>query len=266
MSNLWAIIYGFIQGISEFLPVSSSGHLALLPKFFDVSDPGVIFDLVMHLGTALAVIIYYHKEIKQLILELFEIVKSRSLARGFFFQNFALATIVSFILILIIKDFALMYGREGTFIGANLIFFGILMFLSDLKKEDDSISLVENKNYFRAIVIGASQSFAIFPGVSRSGITLTSARFMNLSRLEASRFSFLLSLPIILASVAYKVPEIASGVAINVDLSVILIGVISSFIFGIVTIHCFLKLISKMGLWIFTVYRIIIGLLVWYSL
>jgi undecaprenyl-diphosphatase len=266
MSNLWAIIYGFIQGISEFLPVSSSGHLALLPKFFDVSDPGVVFDLVMHLGTALAVIIYYHKEIKQLILELFEIVKSRSLARGFFFQNFALATIVSFILILIIKDFALMYGREGTFIGANLIFFGILMFLSDLKKEDDSISLVENKNYFRAIVIGASQSFAIFPGVSRSGITLTSARFMNLSRLEASRFSFLLSLPIILASVAYKVPEIASGVAINVDLSVILIGVISSFIFGIVTIHCFLKLISKMGLWIFTVYRIIIGLLVWYSL
>jgi undecaprenyl-diphosphatase len=266
MSNLWAIIYGFIQGISEFLPVSSSGHLALLPKFFDVSDPGVIFDLVMHLGTALAVIIYYHKEIKQLISEFFEIVKSRSLARGFFFQNFALATIVSFILILIIKDFALMYGREGTFIGANLIFFGILMFLSDLKKEDESISLVENKNYFKAIVIGASQSFAIFPGVSRSGITLTSARFMNLSRLEASRFSFLLSLPIILASVAYKVPEIASGAAIDVDLSVILIGVISSFLFGIVTIHFFLKLISKMGLWIFTVYRIIIGLLVWYSL
>jgi undecaprenyl-diphosphatase len=266
MSNLWAIIYGFIQGISEFLPVSSSGHLALLPKFFDVSDPGVVFDLVMHLGTALAVIIYYHKEIKQLILEFFEIVKFRSLDRGFFFQNFALATIVSFILILIIKDFALMYGREGAFIGANLIFFGILMFLSDLKKEDESISLVGNKNYFKAIVIGASQSLAIFPGVSRSGITLTSARFMNLSRLEASRFSFLLSLPIILASVAYKVPEIASGVGIDVDLSVILIGVISSFLFGIVTIHFFLKLISKMGLWIFTVYRIIIGLLVWYSL
>ncbi len=266
MSNLWAVIYGFIQGISEFLPVSSSGHLALLPKFFNISDPGVIFDLVMHLGTAFAVIIYYHKDIKKLLVEFVTIVKERSLRTGFFFQNFTLATFCSFLFILLIKNFALEFGRTGTLIGANLIFFGILMFLSDLKKEDKTISLVEDRNYLKAIIIGMSQSFAIFPGVSRSGITLTSARFMRLSRLEASRFSFLLSLPIILGSIAYKLPDILSGQAVNVDLSVILIGIVSSFLFGILTIHFFLKVISKMGLWIFALYRVIIGLLVWYIL
>ena len=263
MSELWALIYGVIQGVSEFLPVSSSGHLALLPRLFHFKDPGVIFDLVMHLGTAFAVIIYYRKDLAKLLGEGCEIIKYRSLKRGMFFQNFSLATVFSFIFILLIKDLALSFGRSEVLIGGNLIFFGILMYLSDLKNQS-SESLVREKNYKKSIIIGISQSLAIFPGVSRSGITLTSSRFLRLSRLEASRFSFLLSLPIILASIVYKLPAIYSGEAIQTSPIIIIIGIFSSFIFGIITIHFFIKLISRMGLWGFTLYRVLLGILVIY--
>ncbi len=261
MNELWALVYGFIQGISEFLPISSSGHLALLPKLFEFRDPGVVFDLVMHLGTALAVIIYYRKELLKLINEGFQILKYKDLGRGVFFQNFIVSTFFSFVFILLIKDFALSFGRTEVLIGANLIFFGILMYLSDLSVQSNE-SLVEKKNYKKAAIIGISQSLAIFPGVSRSGITLTSSRFLRINRLEASRFSFLLSLPIILASIVYKIPEIYSGEAIHTSPVIIIIGVLSSFVFGIITIHFFIKLISKMGLWGFTLYRILIGTIV----
>ena len=261
MSEVWAIIYGFIQGVTEFLPVSSSGHLALIPKFFSLPDPGVVFDLVMHLGTAFAVMIYYKSDLRTLLEDFLSIVKTRSLSSGLFLQNFISATVSSFILILIIKGIALEYGRSGVLIGINLIAFGLLMYLSDRTKES-SISLTKDKNLFKAGIIGVFQSLAVFPGVSRSGITLTTARFMGISRLESSRFSFLLSLPIIMASIVYKLPEIFNGEAINTSPMAICIGVLASFVFGIITIHFFVKFISKMGLWIFTVYRIVLGVLI----
>ena len=265
MNELWAILYGLIQGITEFLPVSSSGHLALIPKISGIDDPGVVFDLVMHLGTALAIIIYYNKDIKALIDELCLIIKDKSLEKGHFFQNFIVATFCSFVFILLIKNSALAFGRSGTLIGVNLIAFGIIMFVSDLNIEN-KFSLVDNKSYKRSIFIGIFQSLAIFPGVSRSGITLTAARFTGLSRIEASRFSFLLSLPIIFASIIYKIPDILTGTAIIVNPINILIGIISSFIFGLLTIHFFVRIISKVGLGIFTVYRIVLGVLVFYTI
>jgi len=264
VNESWAVIYGLIQGITEFLPISSSGHLALIPSFFELKDPGVIFDLVMHVGTALAVIVYFRKDVLRLLGEFKLIVVKKDIQNtGFFFQNFILATMVSFICILLIKDIALANGRSSTFIAINLIFFGILMFISDLKK-DTNVNLVEKRDFKRSILIGFSQSLAIFPGVSRSGITLTASRFSGMDRLQASRFSFLLSLPIIAASVAYKLPAILKGDAITVELSVVLIGVIVSFVVGLVTIHFFLQIIAKMGLWAFMVYRVVLGLIILY--
>jgi undecaprenyl-diphosphatase len=265
MNELWAIIYGFIQGLTEFLPVSSSGHLALIPKFFSLPDPGVIFDLVMHLGTALAVMIYYRKDLVLLFNDFSAILKSRKFTVGFFLQNFLAATLCSFILILFIKSVALEFGRSGTLIGINLIVFGLLMFFSD-KTPETQLSLTKERSLIRAGIIGVFQSFAIFPGVSRSGITLTAARFMGMSRLESSRFSFLLSLPIIMASITYKLPAIYRGEAMNTSPILILIGIIASFGFGLLTIHFFVKFISKMGLWVFTVYRIILGLIIFWFL
>lgn len=264
MNEIWALIYGVIQGITEFLPVSSSAHLALIPKFFPLEDPGVIFDLVMHVGTAFAVLVYFKKDIASLMREGMEILTKKDIKNtGFFFQNFIFATFISFISILLIKDLTFAYGRSSLFISINLISFGILMFLSDLTKSED-IDLVRKKDIKRAFIIGLAQSFAVFPGVSRSGITLTAGRFSKLSRLEASRFSFLLSLPIILASVVYKLPEIIKGDAIHVDFGIITVGVMTSFVVGLLSIHFFLKIIVKMGLWAFMIYRVILGAAILY--
>lgn len=263
MTYLWALFYGFIQGLSEFLPVSSSGHLALIPYFFKLTDPGVVFDLMMHLGTAIAVILYFKSEVKRLISESLRIIFKRDFNSTVFAQNFIWATICSFVLILLIKDLAFTFGRTAKFIGFNFIFFGILMYFSD-RSEGKGLDLTEVKNYKKSMIVGLSQALAVFPGVSRSGITLTSSRFLGMGRVEASRFSFLLSLPVILGSIIFKVPELLDGSATNVGLDIMFLGIIFSFFFGIITIHFFLKMIAKIGLVYFSIYRVIIGSLLIY--
>lgn len=258
MTFWWALFYGFIQGVSEFLPISSSGHLALIPYFFKLEDPGVVFDLMMHLGTAIAVILYFHKEVKRLISETLRILLKRDLRSTVFTQNFFIATFCSFLLILLIKDLAFEYGRAASFIGFNFIFFGILMYFSD-RKQTGGVDLTEIRGFKKAALIGLSQSLAVFPGVSRSGITLTSSRFLGMNRVEASRFSFLLSLPVILGSLIFKIPDLIDGTATSASADILFWGVLFSFVFGIVTIHYFLKLISKIGLKVFSFYRILIG-------
>lgn len=265
MNEWWAAFYGLIQGITEFLPVSSSGHLALIPHFFELKDPGVVFDLVMHLGTALAILVYFKRDVIDLIRGAKEIFKRGPHSpHRFFAINFILATVSSVIFILLLKDAAFEYGRSSTFIAFNLIFFGIALFISDMKVPWD-MSMETSSRKKIAIIIGIAQSLAIFPGVSRSGITITAGRFSGLSRLEASRFSFLLSLPIIFASIAYKSKEIFEGGAVQgAEISHMIIGVTLAFLVGIMTIHYFLKFLAKVGLGIYTVYRIALGALILY--
>ena len=259
----WALFYGFIQGVSEFLPISSSGHLALIPFFMELKDPGVIFDLVMHLGTAIAVILYFWKEVLELIIQFKAFVLRDRSKDTSFFKNFMISTIASFLLILVLKKYAFEYGRTPLMIGINFIFFGALMYLSDRRSGKD-IDLTKFTKLKAAVLIGIAQSFAIFPGVSRSGITLTMARTLQMNRLQASRYSFLLSLPIILGSIVFKLPEILSGEAVSVSGNIMLAGIVFSFVFGLVTIHYFLKLIAKIGLAYFAVYRCIVGALLIY--
>lgn len=259
----WALFYGFIQGISEFLPISSSGHLALIPFFFELKDPGVVFDLMMHLGTAFAVMLYFWKEVKRLFGEAIKIIFKRDLKTTIFAQNFTWATLCSFILILFIKDLAFAYGRDPKFIAFNFIFFGILMYLADRRKSQ-GVDLTQIKGIKKAVLIGLSQSIAVFPGVSRSGITLTSSRYLGMSRVEASRFSFLLSLPVIMASIVFKIPDIFAGTATSAQWDIMLLGIVFSFIFGILTIHFFLKMIARIGLVYFSGYRLIIGSILLY--
>lgn len=263
MNEWWAIFYGFIQGVTEFLPISSSGHLALIPHFFELKDPGVLFDLTMHVGTALAILVYFKRDVMTLFRGVIATLKreANSVER-FFAVNFTLATIASVICILLLKDTALSYGRSSQFIAFNLIFFGILLYISDRKKPwGISMETTEKKKI--SLLVGVAQSLAIFPGVSRSGITITAGRFSGLSRLEASRFSFLLSLPIIFASVAYKSKEILKGgESLDANAWHMLIGVVVSFLIGILTIHYFLKFLAKVGLGVYTVYRIALGALI----
>ncbi|MBD66600.1 MAG: undecaprenyl-diphosphatase [Halobacteriovoraceae bacterium] len=259
----WAFFYGFIQGVTEFLPISSSGHLALIPFFFTLKDPGVLFDLMMHLGTALAVILYFRAKVLKIVKDSIALIFKRDLENTIFTQHFLLATGCSFVLILFIKNLALEYGRNPIIIALNFIVFGFLMYWADRKAEKD-YDLKKEKHFKFAALIGLSQSLAVFPGVSRSGITLTSSRFMNMSRYQASEFSFLLSLPVILGSILFKLPDIIQGEAIAVETSVMVWGVLFSFMFGILTIHFFLKIIARVGLIYFSLYRLLIGALLLY--
>lgn len=257
MDKSLALFYGVIQGLTEFLPISSSGHLALIPHLMKVQDPGQIFDLYMHLGTAFSIIVYFWKDIKNIV---FYLIKSPKENWSF---NFVLATTASVILILIIKDISYAYGRTPLVIGISLIFFGILMWAADrFSKTDKSISLFDKLDKKRSLMIGLSQAMAVFPGVSRSGVTMTMGRALNMSLHEASRFSFLLSLPLIFMACFKKAYEL-EGV-LSVDHLSLFIGVFSSFIAGLITIHYFLKFIQKISLGYFAIYRIILGVLVIY--
>lgn len=267
MDLLTALIYGLIQGVSEFLPVSSSGHLALLPYFMTIKDPGVAFDLCMHLGTALAVIVYFRERIKIMFGNLLPALRNpkSTVPQLVFLRHFVLATVASVVVILILKPFA-EHARGPWLIAFNQAFFGTLLWGADYWQRRYE---KKNDNYFEtpalwyaAVAIGVAQALAIFPGVSRSGITLTAAYFLGAGRTQAGAFSFLLSLPIILAGVLVEIPHLSSAVSGGqIDGMALLVGMLVSFVVGYATIHFFMKLIARIHLGWFTSYRLALAIL-----
>ncbi len=270
MSWIDAIIYGLIQGLSEFLPVSSSGHLALLPYVMSIPDPGVVFDLMMHLGTAFAVIIYFRKDI---------LVYARTLTPSlvnlkiggearWFTRNFIFSTFVSIFFIVCLISLSKM-ARTPWVIVFNLSFFGLLLWLADRynrKLPQQLEAPMESGMQWKiAALIGLAQAMAVFPGVSRSGITLSMALFLGMRRKEAGQFSFLLSLPIILAGILKEIPDLMKE-GDGAGFTVLLTGVITSFLVGWITIHFFMKLIGKIDLKYFTFYRWILAAVMAWSL
>lgn len=265
MSFIEAIVYGLIQGLSEFLPVSSSGHLALLPHVMRIQDPGVVFDLMMHLGTGLAVLTYFRKEIFQYARTLSPSLVNFKTGNAdqWFVRNFIFATFVSVFFIVLFMPVAKL-ARDPRFIIVNLSVFGGLLWLADWYNQKKAL-LLDNPmtasfQLKLAGLIGLAQAFAIFPGVSRSGITLTAALLLGMRRKEAGAFSFLLSLPIIFAGILKEVPDLMKTQD-NSSLLVLLTGVLTSFIVGWATIHFFMKLIGKIHLSYFAVYRWIIAVI-----
>lgn len=248
MSPLDGVVYGLIQGVSEFLPVSSSAHLALLPYILKIQDPGVAFDLAMHLGTALAVIFYFYRDIIMLL-------------KSSYILNYIVATSVTVLLVLFIKDFGATLGRNPYFIAMNLLVFGWFLYWADRRKVTQKSDFRSSYFIKESLLIGFSQAMAIFPGVSRSGITLTISRSLGFSREESGRFSFLLSLPIILGGMIFKIPELTNS-EMSIDLPSLLMGVSLSFITGLIVIHFFFKLLSKLGFIYFALYRTALAIII----
>lgn len=263
MSSIDAIIYGIIQGFSEFLPISSSGHLALLPYVMNIQDPGVVFDLMMHFGTALAVITYFRKEILIYVRTLTPSLVSvrHGTSSQWFSRNFILSTAVSVFIILLLLPVSKM-ARDPWIIIFNLSFFGGLLWFADRKNKKSQLldlPMEKGMQWRLAIVIGAAQALAIFPGVSRSGITLTAALLLGMKRKEAGSFSFLMSLPIILAGIAKEIPDLIN--APNEKMMILFLGVVTSFLVGLLTIHFFMKLIGTINLKYFAFYRWVIAVI-----
>ena len=255
MSTLQAAILGLVQGLGEFLPISSSAHLVLIPWLFKWNDPGLTFDIALHIGTLIAVAIYFWKDWLKLITMGLTDVRS---TEGKLFWYLVAATIPGAVVGFLLEKKAETIFREPILIATMLILLGVLLYWADRK----SVKHIEmNSITFRtSLFIGLSQALAIIPGVSRSGITMTMGLLMGLTREGAARFSFLLAAPIIFGAALVKLPFLVSNpsvLTIN-----FIIGILVSFVIGILSIGFLLRYVQTRNFLPFAWYRFILGSLV----
>ena len=238
-------ILSIIQGITEFLPISSSSHLILMSEYLNFDDQSLAVDVSLHIGSFLAVIVYFYKDMIN------------------FFENkiLFLKIIVSSLPTMIIGFFLVKSGlidkiRNLELIAWTTVIFGVLLFISDRFKLDKSVN--NNFSFKDAIFVGLLQILSLIPGVSRSGIAITAARLLNFKRVDAAKVSFFLSIPILGAVSFFGLNNlIFSENTYFTKLN--LFSIILSFVFSILTIKYFLKYINKFSLNIFVIYRIFLG-------
>ncbi len=264
MSIVQVVILAIIQGLTEFLPISSSAHLALAPWLFGWEDPGLAFDIALHLGTLAAVLIYFFKDWLQIIAQGFgltytndkEIGRNRSLL-----WMLAVASIPIGIFGLKFNKQAETIWRTPYVIGTMLIVVGILMAIAErVGKQRREIGDI---NFVDSICIGISQALAIVPGTSRSGITITTGLFRDLDRQSAARFSFLLSTPAIAAAAAKALYDLLKHGGLTPDIRLqFFIGIVVSAAVGCIVIGFFLKYLRNHSLMFFVYYRVIFGIIV----
>lgn len=267
------VVMGVVQGLGEFLPISSSGHLILVPWLFGWQNDPVIdsltFAVGLHVGTLFALLIYFWKDWLDLLMAVPGFMrwllarvqgKQQAELRGkeYLLSSIIIATIPGAIFGLLLDKYAEEAFRSPLLIAVMLSVLGVLLYVADTKlpqaKELASISWRD------ALLIGIAQSCALIPGVSRSGATITMGRFLSFDRMAAARFSFLLSAPITIAAVIFKIPDI---LAIPSDqFNVFLIGVLISAAVGALAIGGLLNYIRKAGFGVFAVYRILVTILI----
>jgi undecaprenyl-diphosphatase len=240
------LILSVVQGISEFLPISSSAHLVLVSNFYDLKTSSLLIDISLHLGSLFAIIFYFRKD-------LFNLKNNQKLLMLIIIGSIPL-TIFGYIL----HSTELIYlFRNIKIIAWTTLLFGIILFFADQKKIDKNIST--HLNIKSIIFIGLFQILALVPGVSRAGITLTAARFLKYDRFESSKISFLLSIPALAgASFLGLRDAVTQSIEINY---LIIISIILSFVFSYITVKFFLSFINRFSLNIFVIYRIIVSLI-----
>ena len=269
MPLLHAIILGIIQGLTEFLPVSSSAHLALIPWLLGWNDQGLSFDIALHVGTIIAVIVYFFRDWVQVIAQGFglNIGTDPAIRRNpRLLWLLVLGSVPAGIAGLLVKDLAENVWRNNQYlIGSMLILVGLFMWWADhqgsRKKDLGNISSADS------LVIGSAQALALVPGVSRSGITICAGLLRNLDRATAARFSFLLATPAIAGAAAKDAWDLmrhGGGIAgIAPDMrTALVVGVVVSAVTGALTIQFFLNFLKKRSLNFFVWYRVIFGIIV----
>ena len=255
MTILQVVILGLAQGLGEFLPISSSAHLVLIPWLLRWTDPGLTFDVALHVGTLVAVIIYFWKDWWQLIIKGFTDPRS---VKGRMFWYLVAASVPGALSGFLLEDKAETVFRSPILIATMLIVMGILLYWAD-RRSAKKIE-INNITFGTSLFIGISQALAIIPGVSRSGITMTTGLLMGLNREGAARFSFLLSTPIIFGAAMVKLPGVISNSSvINVNFA---IGMLVSCITGIASIGFLLRYVQTKDFLPFAWYRFILGALV----
>lgn len=254
MDFFQAIIYGIIQGLGEFLPISSTAHITLAPWLFGWQDPGLTFDVALHLGTLLAVLAFFWKDWIRLFKAGFTDIKSNE---GKLFWFIMLACIPGGIVGVLLNDKVETSFRNPALIGLMLIIMGIILYVAD--KASGAEVNIKDIGFKRSFLIGVSQALAIIPGVSRSGITMAAGRWFKLTREDAARFTFLLSTPFIFLSGLYKAADMKN---VHVDTMPFVVAIAVSAVVGAISIKFLLNYLKKNGFGIFVIYRIVLGLAV----
>jgi len=253
MDTLQLILLSVVQGLTEFLPVSSSAHLVLLSEFLGEEDQGIIFDVGVHFGTLMAALVYFRSDLKKMIINL---GSHKFLSKE---NNLTTSLIIAVIPILLsgflLRDFVNLNLRNSEVIAYATIIFGILLYTAQLRKGKEDLDSVNLK---QALIIGLFQCLALIPGTSRSGITITAGLFLGLSATAASRFSFLLAIPTIGAIALAELIRV-SFIDITDNGTELSIALIISFLVAYISIDMFLKLIDKIGFTPFVIYRLLLG-------
>ena len=259
MTPLQAIALGIIQGLSEFLPISSSAHLTLAPWLFGWEDPGLAFDVALHFGTLLAVLWYFRIEWLQLIKAAFGIITSGRIETPEKRRVIYLivATIPGAIGGFLLQSRAEAAFRSPELIAIALISMGIVLWAVD--KAVDQRRILGEMRWIDALMIGLSQVIALIPGVSRSGSTITTARGLRFDRENAAEFSFLMSMPIIAAAVVLEGPKALHAGGLSNEL---MSGVVASAISGWLAISILMRYVSRHSYGIFAFYRVALGITV----
>ncbi len=240
------LILSAVQGISEFLPISSSAHLIIVSQLYNLKSSSLLIDISLHLGSLFAIILFFRKDLfylknNQKLLGMIIIGSIPLIIFGYILHSTELVHLL----------------RNMKVIAWTTLFFGIILFFADQRKVDKNIS--KNLNIKSIIFIGIFQILALIPGVSRAGITMTAARFLKFNRVDTGKISFLLSIPA-LAGASFLGLKDLSNQSIEINLIVIL-AVILSFLFSYITVKFFLSYLNKFSLNIFVIYRIIISII-----
>jgi len=263
MSYLQAIVLGIIQGITEFLPVSSSGHLIIVPKFFNWVDQGLAFDAIIHLATALVIVLILRLEIWQILKGFnFKRVETEYREKRKMMGLIILAIIPAGLIGLFFNNLIEEKLRLVEVVAWSLIFWGIVLGWAEYYnvKLKDKINL-DKINWRQSLLVGLMQIIALIPGTSRSGITITAGLFGKMSKKTAIKFSFLAGLPLIFGAGIYKLIELIRLGLLVEQFDILIVGFLSAFISGLLAMKLLLWLADRSGFKIFVVYRIILGLI-----
>lgn len=258
-----AIVLGAVQGLSEFLPISSSAHLILIPWMMGWPDQGLTFDVILHAATLFAILAFFWTDYFGILLESLQPSRTPSTTRPAGWSMLLiliLGTVPASIFGVMIQDIIATRLRNPGVISFTLIILALVLWLAErratLSKGLERISLID------ALYVGMAQALALIPGISRSGITITAGLFRGMTRESSARFSFLLSAPIILGASLTKLQEtlqlgIPKGEVFN-----LLIGFLTAFVVGYVTIKYFIRFLQKKTLYLFIYYRILLGIII----
>ena len=255
-----ALILGTVQGLTEFLPVSSSGHLILVPWLLGIRDPFVTslaFSVILHVGTLVALLIYFSGDWVRLVPAFFGAVRDRSAATDDrrLAILIAIATVPALVVGFLLRDLEDVIREQIGLVAVMLVIGAVILFVAERsgRRRLLAVDLTPGK----AFAIGAAQALALIPGISRSGISISAGLFAGLRREDAARFSFILATPVTAAAAAYEVLQVVRGGVAGVEVGPLVVGLLASFVFGVIAISGLLRFLRTRSTDVFVAYRVV---------